>query len=199
MGVHGIVMNQGVTPDGVLNRNENDYYATPPYAVEKLLEYELFNSNILEPCVGGGHISNFLENRGYNVTKIDIIDRGVKDTQITDFLKYTQNFDGDIITNPPYEIVTDFVNQCLSVATGKVALLLKLQFLETISRYNKIFEIHPPHRMYIFVKRVACGRGGVFNTKGSAVCYCWYVWDESKNIERKPTEIYWIPNHKKGG
>ena len=31
-----------------------DYYATPPMAVEELLKRESFNHYILEPAVGGG-------------------------------------------------------------------------------------------------------------------------------------------------
>ena len=40
-------------------RVENDYYATNPEAVKKLLQkYDFFAQTILEPCVGGGHIAN---------------------------------------------------------------------------------------------------------------------------------------------
>lgn len=34
-------------------RANNDYYCTPPYAVEELLRRETFNHYILEPAVGG--------------------------------------------------------------------------------------------------------------------------------------------------
>lgn len=40
-------------------RVENDYYATNPEAVKMLLsKYDFFAQTILEPCVGGGHIAN---------------------------------------------------------------------------------------------------------------------------------------------
>lgn len=35
------------------NREQNDYYATPPSAVEELLKRESFNKYVLEPAVGG--------------------------------------------------------------------------------------------------------------------------------------------------
>lgn len=38
------------------NREENDFYATEPKATELLLEKEVFNKDILEPCAGMGHI-----------------------------------------------------------------------------------------------------------------------------------------------
>lgn len=34
-------------------RAKNDYYCTPPQAVEELLKREKFNRYILEPAVGG--------------------------------------------------------------------------------------------------------------------------------------------------
>lgn len=37
-------------------REINDYYATPPEAVEKLLKVEKFNKNIWECACGGGGI-----------------------------------------------------------------------------------------------------------------------------------------------
>jgi len=42
-------------------RVENDYYATPPLAVEKLLEKETF-TNVWECACGEGHISEVIKN-----------------------------------------------------------------------------------------------------------------------------------------
>lgn len=57
-------------------REENDFYATDPNAVQLLLYKENFNKSILEPCCGQGHISETLKNYGYNVISSDIINRG---------------------------------------------------------------------------------------------------------------------------
>jgi 2-polyprenyl-3-methyl-5-hydroxy-6-metoxy-1,4-benzoquinol methylase len=48
-------------------RQEHDYYATENRATELLLTLETFSPNILEPCCGGGHMSEVLIKRGYNV------------------------------------------------------------------------------------------------------------------------------------
>jgi hypothetical protein len=175
------------------NRADNDYYSTPPEAVEYLLEYENFDKNILEPCIGGGGaIAEVLKKHGYTVHGIDLVDRGYPDTRIMNFLEYKEKYPGDIITNPPYNIQTPFVLHCLRVGK-KVALLLKLSFLETINRYDSIFQENPPDRVYVFVKRIGCYRNGDPLQTGSSVCYCWYIWDE----RAKETTVYWIPNHKK--
>src|ERR1039457_4486526 len=77
---------QQIIGDGK-NRKENDFYATPPYAVQALLDKEQFIGNILEPACGEGHISKVLINNNYKVDSFDLIDRGYGAKQ--DFLTYT--------------------------------------------------------------------------------------------------------------
>ena len=55
------------------DRVDDDYYATPPQAVEELLRREVFVKYIWEPAVGGGHIANVLKLHGYNVKCSDIV------------------------------------------------------------------------------------------------------------------------------
>ena len=52
------------------DRENNDYYATPPKAVEELLKREKFNHYVWECAVGGGHISEILKQNGYDVKRI---------------------------------------------------------------------------------------------------------------------------------
>ena len=54
-------------------REENDYYATSPKAVEMLLEQETFAHNIWECAAGEDHIANMLRKHGYDVLSTDII------------------------------------------------------------------------------------------------------------------------------
>lgn len=42
------------------DREKDDYYATPPKAVEALLQREKFNHYVLEPAVGGAASLMFL-------------------------------------------------------------------------------------------------------------------------------------------
>lgn len=99
----------------------------------------------------------------------------------------------DIITNPPYSLVTEFVTKAYELTTQKVAMFLKIQFLETIRRYDEIFKKIPPKNVYIFVKRIPCYKNDNRNHKQSAVCYTWVVWDKKHSGD---TIIRWIPNHK---
>lgn len=175
------------------DRADKDYYATPPMAVEELLKREEFNHYILEPAVGGGHIADVLTKYGHVVQAMDIIDRGYNGTEVRDFLTTTKddlNFSPDIITNPPYAISDLFVEHALDISMDsvKVAMLLKIQFLETKKRYD-LFKKYPPKKIYVFVNRINCGKNGEFGTESSAVCYAWFVWE--KGYDGLP-QIDWI-------
>lgn len=87
-------------------READDYYATDPRAINKLLTVTELNIKIWEPACGGGHLSERLTELGYYVYSSDKVDRGYKrHTRTRDFLNAVDSpFNGnfDIITNPPY-------------------------------------------------------------------------------------------------
>lgn len=166
-------------------RQKHDYYATDPRAVEMLLELEKFNENIIEPCVGGGHMANVLIKNYYNVKGYDIVDRGFPNTIVGDFLEidFPKKLDVDIITNPPYKFAKDFVEKCLSIVEdgNKVTMFLKLTFLEGKGRRD-FFKENPPKTVYVSSSRINCAKNGGFEGQrisgGSAVCYAWYIWEK---------------------
>ena len=179
----------GASNHSDFERVKHDYYATDPQAVEELLKVESFDKNILEPCCGEGHISKVLEKHGYTVESSDLIDRDFGRGGV-DYLTIS-NWHGDIITNPPYKYAKEFVEHSLKIIKpGKrVAMLLKIQFLESVKR-RELFEENPPKYVYVFSKRTVCARNGDFEkTPSSAVCYCWYIWE--KGFKSEPV-IRWI-------
>lgn len=171
-------------------RENNDFYATEPKAVELLLEKEHFNRHIWEPACGQGHISEVLNRHGYDVLSTDLIDRGYGRSGV-DFLQTTDIFEGDIITNPPYKYALEFACKGLALLPEghKMAFLLRIQFLEGKTR-RKFFEQYPPRTVYVASSRLVCAKNGDFKTiKSSALCYAWFVWQ--KGFSGKPT-IDWI-------
>ena len=127
-------------------RAANDYYATDPRAVEMLLQMETFAPVIWEPACGEGHISKVLAAHGYEVISTDLIYRGFGDPEPLNFLEETlDGFEGDIITNPPYSVGLQFVERALESVRpgGKVAMFLKVQFLEG-KRRGEFFKKWPP-------------------------------------------------------
>lgn len=157
---------------------KNDFYATEPRAVYEILELEEFSQSILEPCVGEGHIAKVLEEKGHKVIASDIVDYGYPNTLIKDFRSIKEN-KIDIITNPPYKLATEFIKHFVDISDSgvKIALFLKLTFLEGIERGN-FFKENPPKTVYVYSSRRNCARNGDFDKyKSSAVAYAWFVWE----------------------
>lgn len=171
---------------------KHDFYATDPKTVYELLERESFSNEILEPCVGMGHIANVLKEKGYNATCSDLIDRSYPNTTIKNFFDYDKNT-LDIITNPPYKLATEFLKHFLEISENdtKIALFLKLTFLEGIKR-GKLFKTNPPKTVYVYSSRRNVARGGDFDTYknvSTPVAYAWFIWEVGYNGD---TTVKWI-------
>ena len=177
-------------------REEHDYYATDPRALELLLELETFSPYVWECACGGGHLSDVLKNHGYDVKSSDIIHRGYPDTEVIDFLKVKKSdikndFSRDIITNPPYKYAKDFIEKALEISmdSTKVAMFLKVQFLEGKARRD-LFKKFPPKTIYVSSSRLNCAMNGDFDTATqSAVAYAWYIWEKGYKGE---TIVRWF-------
>jgi len=164
-------------------RQNEDYYATTPKAAELLLGLETFSINIWECACGEGHLSKVFESKGYNVRSSDLMNRGFGEIGV-DFLGIDNiEWDGDIITNPPYKYAKEFVEKALRIIPigNKVAMFLKLQFMEGKGRKD-LFIKNPPKVIYVSSSRLMCAKNGNFEKMvdggGSAVAYAWYVWEK---------------------
>lgn len=191
---HDVFNTLGASNHSKAVRSLNDFYATPPLATHKLLQLESFDINVWEPACGMNHIADILRENGHTVRTSDIINMLDDDSiEIIDFLKHSETFCGDIITNPPYNKGMEFVEKALEVVAdgSKVAMFLKLQFLESAKRY-KLFKKYPPKTIYVSVNRLGCSATGEFNENGnapSAIAYCWYIWEKGFTGE---TTLKWF-------
>lgn len=167
-------------------RREHDFYPTPKVATNGLLSVESFTGTVWEPACGDGAISRVLEDSFYDVHSSDLIDRGYGEAGV-DFLQ-TSRRTGNVITNPPYCLAEEFVTHALSVADNKVAMLLKLAFLEGGKR-RRMFETTPLKTVHVFSKRLCMTRNGEPQRGGGMIAFAWFVWD--KSYKGKPT-IGWI-------
>ena len=176
------------------DRETNDYYATDPKSLRVFLDrlkqdnIELKN-NIWECACGEGHLSEVLVENGYNVYSTDLVDRGYGKPYV-DFLKQTEKWNGDILTNPPYKYAKEFVEHSIYLLDdgGKCIMFLKLQFLEGKAR-RKLFDEFPPKYIYVFSERQRCAMNGDFGKYSNngqthgALAYCWYIWEKGFNGE----------------
>lgn len=183
--------NKGTTNDA---RAEYDFYATPPQAVEDLLQYEGFTHRVWEPCCGLLHISNTLKAHCYDVRSSDVLAR-MEGIETLDFFSATSADGRDIITNPPYIRMDDFICHAMEILDpgGKMALFLKLDALETKKHWEKSWSKYPPSRVYVPRKRYVCARNGEFSsvTGVGAVVFAWYIFEKGVH---EPPRLYWIEN-----
>lgn len=180
----------GVNPNA--EREENDFYATNPKAMELALPYLEnlgLSKNVWECACGKGHLAEVLKKNGYKVTCTDLIDRGYG--EVKDFLKANGSYGLDVLTNPPFKLAEKFVEKGMElITTGhKVCLFLKVQFLESKQRY-KLFKKYPLKTLLVYSERQQCARDAEFEKyTATTQCYCWFVFE--KGYKGKPT-IDWI-------
>lgn len=173
------------------DREIDDFYATDPIAIDVLLDVESFSKDIWECACGQGHLSDRLFSYDYKVYATDLVDRGYGISDV-DFLKQKTKWKGDIITNPPYKYASQFITKGLELTNNKLALFLKIQFLEGKAR-KELFKKHPPKYVYVSSSRIMCAKNGDFKGMkeggGSAVAYAWFVWEKNFSGD---TILRWI-------
>lgn len=173
-------------------RQNEDFYATDPKAIDILLSVEKFDGNIWEPCCGQGHLSKRLTDLGQRVVSTDLIERGFGNSGV-DFLKSTECLADNIITNPPYSMAQEFVEHAMSILQdgGKLAMFLKILFLEGKKR-KEMFKNYPIKTLYVSSSRIHCAKNGDFSKSkeiGSAMAYGWFVWEKGYKGE---TVVRWV-------
>lgn len=179
MSTHNVYVTLGASNHARDEREQDDYYATDPKAMELLLEKETFSKNIWECACGSGELSIVLAAHGYNVLSTDLIDRNFGRGGV-DFFNCHEIFNGDIITNPPYKYAKEFCDHALELVPkgNKVAMFLRLNFLEGKSR-RKLFDENPPKTIYVASGRINCYKNGVREGADvGAQAYAWYIWEK---------------------
>jgi hypothetical protein len=168
---------RGVIPSE--DREKDDFYPTPAPATLALLAHETFGPRIWEPACGDGAISRILAGAGHDVVSSDLYDRGFGEPRI-DFLMEWKLRAPEIVTNPPFKMAEQFLHHGLSLGATKIAMLLRLAWLEGTER-KRMFESTPISRVLVASRRVSMARGGTDNGKGggSMIAFAWFVWDRA--------------------
>lgn len=165
-----------------------DYFPTPEWATHALIANEEFEGDIWEPACGDGAMSRVLETTGRNIISTDLFNRGFGEPGV-DFLK-TDRLVDNIVTNPPYNSAEAFVKAGLLQSRKKVALLLRLAFVEGANRQRTIFAKTPPTRVWVFSERITFYPAGAIQKGSGTTAYAWFLWDK-QNIGT--TEMKWLP------
>ena len=169
-----------------------DFYPTPAWATKVLLAHETFEGDIWEPACGNGAMSEVLKTTGNDVISTDLYNRGYG-TSDCNFLSlvYPETI-SNIITNPPYNLAEEFVHTGLRLASRKLALLLRLSFLESAKRFESIFSRSPPSRIWVFSERITFYPNGIQTGGTGTLAYAWFVWDKQED-PAEGTRLKWFP------
>lgn len=165
-----------------------DYFPTPGWATHALIDNERFEGEIWEPACGDGAMSRVLEQTGCSVVSTDLFDRGFGEAGV-DFLKADRVSD-NIVTNPPYNSAEAFVKSGLTQSRRKMALLLRLAFVEGANRQKTIFAKMAPTRIWVFSERITFYPAGAVQKGSGTTAYAWFVWDK---MDMGKCEMKWLP------
>jgi hypothetical protein len=155
-----------------------DLYETAPIATEALLRVEKPPHWNWESAAGRGAIVSVLRDRGHAVIASDIHDYGFPLHFVADFLTTTKApVDCTaVITNPPYQIASQFAAHALDLVP-QVYLLLRLAFLESVRR-NDILERRGLRAVHVFRRRLPMMHRDGWNgpRASSAIPFAWFCW-----------------------
>ena len=175
-------------------RHIADYYVTPVKdiitflgALDEEVSLDIWNKTILDPCAGGDpshDMSNPKAFREYyaipddwnGIKTIDIREDSlaeIKCNYIETKLDYKPFL---IISNPPFNQAMEFIKKALDDVEdgGYVAMLLRLNFLETKARKD-FFDNYMPTWIFVHHKRMSFTDAGGTDS----VAYCHMVWKKN--------------------
>jgi hypothetical protein len=178
-------------------KDSHDDFPTQPRATRALIEHiledrqSLRKKTCLEPACGAGHMAKVLGEYFGAVEASDAHDYGY--ANVRDFLSHpfgSLSFDW-VITNPPFKLGKEFVLRALDIARDGVAIFSRSVFIESIGRYQDIFQHTPPTKFAQFAERVPLVKGRIDPRAVTATSYAWLVWEKKAGNEWP--RLMWIP------
>lgn len=174
-----------------------DDFPTQPWGTRALMEHVLrpnfhLGQMCWEPAANRGYMARPLMEYFARVRWTDIFDYGWHAQEcVHDFLSPEEvPFTPDwIITNPPFRLAEQFIDKASSKARVGCAMLVRTSFLESVGRYERLFNVNPPTIVAQFVERLPMVRGRVDRKASTATSYAWLVWV----CGEKPRPFMWIP------
>ncbi len=158
--------------DSGYERKERDLYETPPWVTQALLDEGFRPADIVwEPACGSGKMVDVLEQLGSEIIATDIHET------VMDFLSFTTSDADAIITNPPYELATEFIDHALMLTRphkGQVMMLLRTDFDHAKTRGRLFADCPQFAKKIVLTKRIQWFE----DSKGSpSFNHAWFIWD----------------------
>ena len=182
-------------------RDDADFCPTPPWGTRAFLEIilggraALKRQSVWEPACGQGHMARPLAEYFRTVYASDKYRYGWGD--IVDFLDPAARFAKFafdwIVSNPPFagrEI--EFILRALKLARN-VAMLVRVQVLEGVDRFARLFWQTPPNMVVTYAERLPIVTGRVDPNGNKPMMFAWLVWTGRRRTEGEPYAGHIIP------
>ncbi len=166
-----------------------DYFPTPPWAAraggELIKLIDPGARTAWEPACGGGHMAHGLRDYFDAVSESDIVQYGTN--IVGDFLSLDDHLWWPrvdwIVTNPPFIHGEAFVREAWKRAKRGVAMLLRLSFLEGVSRHALLHHDLTLYCVAPFAERVPMVKGRWDPKASTATAYAWFIWVKPGCVE----------------
>lgn len=146
------------------------WYVEPTKATEFLLEREVLNGPVWDPCCGMGNIVRSVLDTGLEAFGTDLVERPCSMGEPWwrgpwDFLderRWAVQPYRNIIMNPPYggaKLAEAFIRHALTLDLNKVCAFVNSKFMFGAGRAAGLFKDHPPLRAYPVTPRPSCPPG----------------------------------------
>lgn len=165
-------------------RRTHDFYETPPHYLEALFAYIDIpaKSNVLEPCVGEGAISEALKMQFPGIF-LNTNDLDRKRTKADSYFDATNGDEWSrtledmdwTITNPPFNQIEPIVRNMLHHSDNSV-FLARLSFLEPTAERVKIFKKYGDPDMLIVLPRYSFRLNDQGKRATDSVTCAWMGW-----------------------
>ena len=186
-------------------REPADFYPTPSWVTECLLQHVELRGPVWEPCCGDGAIAKVMAARGYEVVATDLADHGYGRGGV-DVFQMPQLPDGcrALVTNPPYgdggSVRHDrthglklraFTRHALHLAEragGQLALLVRFQWIAG-QRVAALLSSAPLAAVIVLTRRIRWFDKGPGTNNGQHH-HAWIFFDFERASARRPELIF---------
>lgn len=160
-----------------------DDFPTPPWATRALCEWlagfqPLEQQTCREPTANRGHMVRPLREYFGAVLASDVHDYGVG-FDVRDYLfgpAEHMSWTDWTVFNPPFRLAEEFILRALDLSRLGCATLVRVAFLESVGRYERLFSVTPPSHVLQFTERVVMHKGKLAPEGSTATAYAWVIW-----------------------
>ncbi|MBV6635508.1 MAG: hypothetical protein KI788_06360 [Mameliella sp.] len=196
---------------------EAEWYESPDWAAERILDVELMTPAVVDPCAGRGVLGAAARGHGYRVHEFDLNDWPGRPESVqpdVDFLGLSarrevlgpiEGGEFTVFMNPPFSLTIEFIRRSLDFGARKIVMFQRLAFLESATRrgfFNKL----PPARVWICGDRAVSWRGDIpeediRDADGQVICkgragrstptpHAWFIWERGHRGNMSMHHLY---------